>query len=116
MAARRDEHRQRMFALVREQLANGETCKAFCKRREMSVWSFYEWRRRYREAQLPSNGEPAHLAEPPSFIPLLPQPASSSIAYAYSFDDGSRFEISRMVPVEEVLQLVRGLRESRCSA
>ena len=111
MAANREEHRQRMFALVREHSASGETRRSFCARHGISEWTLYDWRRRYRSAHSGKDKAPTpQPAEPPSFIRLPPGSTPSSIGYTYAFGDGASLEIPSTLPVSDLFRLVRKLR------
>ncbi len=63
--------------LISEQKQSGESVAAFCRRREVSVPSFYQWRRKLNRVDVESSTDVS------SFVPVSVMNSPSSIEFEF---------------------------------
>lgn len=100
--ARRDEsegRQERMSLLVAELEASGQSVVRFARERGLSPWTLYEWRRRLRRQNAPSERKP--FIE----VKLIDEP-SAVTTMSIELPSGLRVHVPRGFEAEELRRLV----------
>ena len=86
--------------------ASGLSIRAYCKRRGISTWTFYNWRKFYKEP--PSSSLPARSPLPVSFSSLGPFPIHQGLC-DIRFPCGITVTVHRGASSEELVPIITAL-------
>jgi transposase-like protein len=121
MARRRNPERERYWRrLIREQQASGLGISAFCREHEVSLSSFFQWRRKLRER--PRRDEPGAAPDTsqedsaPRFVPVeLPAPPTAGrVGCEIVLADGCRVLVPTHCDASWLREIVGVLKEGTC--
>jgi hypothetical protein len=94
----------------KKQRQSGVSIQAYCKRSGISTWTFYNWRKLYKEPA-PSSST-TQTALPISFSSIGPLSIRAGLC-DIRFPDGITVTVHQNTPAETLVRIIRGIAERK---